>query len=151
MKRFIFKLENVLHYRVTLETLAKSAYQEALRVLNIEKNTLENFMTARLELMKSYDIKAGTVVYAETLMFLARYTVQLANLIEQQKKIVLEKEAIAREKFQEWNKRRMDVKVITKLKEKRWKEYLKEIDKEDQKFQDEIFIAKKIKIAKGEI
>jgi flagellar FliJ protein len=150
MKRFKFKLENVLNYRVTLETLAKNAYQEALRVLNLERETLRRLLTLRRELMKSYDIKAGTIVYPETLTFLARYTVQLTHLIEQQKKTVLEKEEIAKEKFEEWNRRRMDVKVIERLKEKRWKEYLREMDKEDQKFQDEIFIAKTIREAKGE-
>jgi flagellar protein FliJ len=151
MKRFKFKLENVLNYRITLEGLAKNAYQEALRVLNIEKVTLQKFLHTRLELMKSYDIKAGTVVSPETLTFLARYTVQLAHLIENQKQVVVEKEGITREKFLDWNQKRMDVKVIERLKEKRWKEYLKEIDKEDQKFQDEVFIAKKIRAAKVEI
>jgi len=145
MKRFKFKLENVLNYRITLEELAKNAYQESLRILNIEKETLQSFHNARLELMKSYNIKAGTTIDPETLVFVARYTVQLTHLIEKQTEIVLEKENIAREKFQDWNQKRMDVKVIEKLKEKRWKEYLIEAEKEDQKFQDEIFLSKKIR------
>lgn len=149
MKRFKFKLENVLEYRVTLETLAKNAYQEALRVLNIERDNLLHLFNLRKELMNSYNIKAGDVVQPETLMFLSRYTVQLAHLIERQTIVVTEKEEISKEKLQDWTKKRMDLKVIERLKEKKWKEYLKEIDKEDQKFQDEIFIAKKVNEVRG--
>lgn len=149
MKRFKFKLENVLEYRVTLETLAKNAYQEALRILNIERDNLLHLFNLRKELMNSYNIKAGEVVQPETLMFLSRYTVQLVHLIDRQTLVVTEKEEISKEKLQDWTKKRMDLKVIERLKEKKWKEYLKEIDKEDQKFQDEIFIAKKINEVRG--
>ncbi len=37
------------------------------------------------------------------------------------------------------------MKVIKRLEEKKWKEYLREVDKEEQKFQDEIFIAKTVR------
>ncbi|MGE5343616.1 MAG: flagellar export protein FliJ [Candidatus Omnitrophota bacterium] len=145
MKRFKFKLENVLNYRVTLEGLAKNAYQEALRVLNIEKEALHKLQTVKQALTQSYNIQAGAVVSPETLTLLSRYAVQLSHLIEKQTQVVADKQAIATEKFQEWNRKRMDVKVIERLKEKKWHEYLSEMDKEDQKFQDEIFIAKTIR------
>jgi|GEM_PF-420728 len=145
MKRFIFKLEGVLKYRITIETLAKNAYQDALRILNIEKEKLKNLQHDLSNLLQAYNIQAGSVVYSENLAFLAKCTLQLSHLIEQQKKTIKEKESIARKKFQEWNRKRMDLKVIERLKEKKWKEYLIEMDKEDQKFQDEIFLAKKIR------
>jgi flagellar FliJ protein len=145
MRRFNFKLENVLNYRITLERLAKSAYQEALRVLNTQKDFLLQLENTRKELMQSYNIKAGTVVHPETLTFISRYTIQLIQLMERQKKIIAESEEIAKTKFDKWNHTRKDVKVIERLKEKKWQEYLRETDKEDQKFQDEIFIAKKIR------
>ena len=96
MKRFKFKLENVLEYRVTLETLAKNAYQEALRILNIERDNLLHLFNLRKELMNSYNIKAGEVVQPETLMFLSRYTVQLVHLIDRQTLVVTEKEEISK-------------------------------------------------------
>lgn len=145
MKRFVFKLENVLKYRHTMENLAKTAYREALRLLNIEKDKLMQLLDSRHALMQAYNIKAGSIVHPEELNFLARYTLQLTHLIEQQRTVIKTKEEISREKFLEWNKKRMDVKVMERLKEKRWQEYLREIDKEDQKFQDEIFIAKTIR------
>lgn len=145
MKRFVFKLENVLKYRHTIESLAKTAYREALRVLNIEKDKLSQLLDNRHQLMQAYNIKAGSIVHPEELNFLARYTLQLAHLIEQQRTVIKTREEISQEKFLEWNKKRMDVKVMEQLKEKRWKEYLREMDKEDQKFQDEIFIAKTIR------
>lgn len=145
MRRFNFKLENVLKYRITLENLAKSAYQEALRLLNREKDFLLNLQNTKKELMQAYNIKAGTIVHPETLFFITRYNSQLLQLIERQKQIIAENERITREKFDEWNQKRKDAEVIERLKEKKWQAYLREADKEDQKFQDEIFIAKKIR------
>jgi flagellar protein FliJ len=145
MKRFTFKLENVLRYRHTVEGLAKNAYQEALQYLNIEKEKLANLETNREKLMKQFNYEAGTVVQPEMLTFLAKYSMQLAHIIELQKKVVDKKNEAAQEKFREWNRKRMDVKVMERLKEKKWNEYRLEADKEDQKFQDEIFIAKKIR------
>jgi flagellar protein FliJ len=150
MKRFTFKLENVLHYRVTLENLAKSAYQEALRLLNMEKERLLTLEHIKTDLMQGYNIKPGTVVHPETLSFIARYTSQLLYLIERQKHLIQEKESLARDSFETWNQKRKDVKVIERLKEKKWKEYLRESEKEDQKFQDEIFIAKTIRQREAE-
>jgi len=145
MRRFKFKLENVLKYRLTLESLAKNAYSEALHALNKEKNQLRELQKTKDDLMQAYNIKAGSVIHPDTLTFISKYTSQLLILIERQNNIIKEKENILNKKFQEWNKTRKDVKVIERLKEKKWKEYLKEADKEDQKFQDEIFIAKKIR------
>jgi flagellar FliJ protein len=130
---------------MTLENLAKNAYQEALRLFNREKDFLLNLQNTKKELMQAYNIKAGTVVHPETLTFIARYTSQLLQLIERQKQIIAENEQITKEKFEEWNQKRKDAKVIERLKEKKWQAYLREADKEDQKFQDEIFIAKKIR------
>jgi flagellar FliJ protein len=145
MRRFNFKLENVLKYRVTRENLAKNAYQEALRILNAEKDHLINLENTKTELMQAYNIKAGTVVHPDTLIFIARYTSQLLQLIERQKHIIMENEQRVKETFDEWNQKRRDVKVIERLKEKKWQAYLREADKEDQKFHDVIFIAKKIR------
>jgi flagellar FliJ protein len=130
---------------MTLENLAKSAYQEALRLLNREKDFLLNLQNTKKELMQAYNIKAGTIVHPETLTFITRYNSQLLQLIEQQKQIIAENERITKEKFDEWNQKRKDAEVIERLKEKKWQAYLREADKEDQKFQDEIFIAKKIR------
>jgi flagellar protein FliJ len=145
MKRFQFKLENVLKYRVTLEGLAKNEYREALRQLNIERDSLQHYLDNRQKLSHFYDIKPGAIVKPEMLAFVARYTTQLSNLIEMQKTIINEKEAFANEKFQVWNTKRKDVKVVEKLKGKKWQQYLREVAKEDQVFQDEIFIAKHIR------
>lgn len=145
MKRFKFKLENVLKYRITLENLAKNSYSEALRVLNTEKDRLNHLENSKKRLMLAYNIKAGSIATPETLEFISRFASQLVHLIEQQKKVIAEKERVANKKFQEWNKKRKDVRIIEQLKEKKWKEYLRDIEKEEQKFQDEIFIAKRVR------
>lgn len=145
MKRFTFKLENVLKYRETLENLAKNEYREALRRLNIEKEKLLDYQRRKDRLKSAYNLEAGSIIDPEMLTFLTTYTGQLLYLIDKQKTAVLQKEKIAKKKFEEWNGKRKDVKVIKRLEEKKWKEYLREADKEEQKFQDEIFIAKTVR------
>jgi len=141
MKRFTFKLETVLKYRETLENLAKIEYREALRLLNIEKEKLLDYQQRRDRLKSAYNLDAGSIVDPEMLTLLTDYTGQLLYLIDKQKTAVLKKEKIAKKKFEEWDGKRKDVKVIKRLEEKKWDEYLREADKEEQKFQDEIFIA----------
>lgn len=145
MKRFVFKLETVLKYRETLEKMAKNAYSEAQRLLNIEKDKLLALETKRDNLKAAYNVKAGAVVLPEVLSFLSIYSAQLLYLIGLQKRVTQEKEQTAKEKFADWNRKRKDVKIIKRLEEKKWQEYLKQVDKEEQKFQDEIFIAKTVR------
>lgn len=136
MRRFVFKLENDLQYRKTLEDMAKNAYQGALRFLNIEKNYLQDLQKKQHELMQAYNIKASKVTHPDALSFLTRYSLQLVNLIEHQEHVIQEKETIAREKFREWNQTRMDVEEMERLKEREKNEYQGEADKETQKFQE---------------
>lgn len=145
MKRFVFKLENVLKYRITVEELAKNDYRNAQMILNLEREKLQRFQEQQHQLSQYYNIKAGAVVQAEMLLFVARCAAQLAELVRLQQDIIKKKEKIAAEKLQVWQQKRQDVKVVEKLKEKKWTHYLREVDKEDQKFQDEIYIAKKIR------
>ncbi|MDQ1351435.1 MAG: Flagellar FliJ protein [Acidobacteriota bacterium] len=145
MKRFVFKLETVLKYRETLEKLAKNAYSEAQHLLNIEKDKLRTLETKRDNLKAAYNIKTGEAALPEVLSFLSTYSTQLLYLIRHQKKVTQEKELAAQEKFNDWNRKRKDVKIIKRLEEKKWQEYLKQVDKEEQKFQDEIFIAKTVR------
>jgi flagellar protein FliJ len=145
MKRFVFKLETVLRYRETLEKMAKNAYSEAQHLLNIEKEKLLVLETKRDNLKAAYNLKAGDAAQPEILSFLSIYNTQLLYLIRQQKRITQEKEKAAKEKFDEWNLKRKDVKVIKRLEEKKQQEYLRQVDKEEQKFQDEIFIAKTVR------
>jgi flagellar FliJ protein len=151
MKRFKFKLENVLKYRATLEDLAKNEYRDALRILNIERDKLQRYLENRRQLGRFYDVKPGAVIHPDMLAFVARYTTQLASLIHMQKNIIKEKESIANDKFQAWNIKRKDVKVVEKLKEKKWQQYKREMDKADQIFQDEIYIAKQIRESRENI
>ncbi len=145
MKRFDFKLKNVLKYRETLENLAKNAYREALGYLNMEKQKLAVLEQQRTELITVYRVKAGDIIDPGRMEFITNCTIQLLALIGKQTEVIREKEEIAREKLNDWNEKRKDVKVIKRLEEKKWTEYLREADKEEQKFQDEVFIAKTVR------
>ncbi len=92
MKRFRFKLDNVLKYRETLENLAKNEYREALRLLNIEKEKLLDLRQRQDRLKAAYDIEPGSIIDPEMLTFLTMYTGQLLFLIDKQKVEILQKE-----------------------------------------------------------
>ncbi|MCP5106257.1 MAG: flagellar export protein FliJ [bacterium] len=145
MKKFVFKLNSVLKYRETLESLAKNDYREALRLLNIEKDRLLELKKKREALKTAYDLKVGAVVSPEVLSFISIYSAQLLYLTGKQEETIFAHEKTAKEKFDTWNHRRKDVKVMKRLEEKKWKEYLREADKEEQKFQDEVFLAKTVR------
>jgi len=147
VKKFKFKLESVLKFRVTLEELAKNEYREAMGLVNLEKNKLAEMEASRAALHQFYNVKAGSIVHPEMLSFIGKYSQQLNGLMRLQGKVIEEKEAFAGEKLAVWKKKRQDVKLVERLKEKKIKEYMLEMDKEDQKFQDDIFISKKVREA----
>ena len=100
MKRFTFQLENVLKYRETLENLAKNNYREALRLLNIEKDKLLTLQKRRDALKSAYKPEIGSIIDPDTLTFISNYTGQLLFLMDKQKKAIVDKEKIAKSKFE---------------------------------------------------
>ncbi len=148
MKKFKFKLANVLKYRETLEQLAKQEYRDAVQVVNRERDKLVELRNQQNSMKSVFNIEAGAVVDPEMLSMASFYMGRLFALMEEQKKIIAQKEIILQEKFKAWNEKRKEVKVIKRLEEKQWSTYQREVDKEDQKIQDELFIAKKLMMAR---
>jgi flagellar protein FliJ len=145
MKRFQFKLQTVLRYRETLEGLAENAYREALLRLNQARSQRDELGARHARLLLFFNLGAGAAVDVRMLQFVNRAVGQLLELIERQRQVILSCEAVAAEKLQAWRKRRQETEVIRRLKQKRWQEYQRQVEKEDQKLQDDIFLAKKVR------
>jgi flagellar export protein FliJ len=143
MKKFKFKLAQVLKYRLLLENIAKTAYQESLSDLQEKINKLNDLGMKRLSASRGLNIKKGAEINPQTLEFISLYVKQLSHLIEIQKEIIVKQRHITEEKLAEWTMKRKDSKVIKKLEEKQKREYIKMAEKEEQKFLDDIFLAKK--------
>lgn len=144
MKKFKFKLAQVLKYRLLLEDIAKSAYQDSLLDLQLKVNKLNDMETKRLSVRKGLNIKKGALIDPQTIEFVSIYIKQLTFLIEIQKDVIEQQKIITEKKLSEWTLKRKDSKVIKKLEEKQKKEFIEMSEKEEQKFLDEIYLAKKI-------
>lgn len=149
MKRFRFKLQTVMKYRELREDLARNAYEEALSALHRQQAILEGYRRRRDELMRVYDVSAGRTVDAAVFHLTNRHITQLLYLIEHQLEVVAECQAEVERCFHEWTERRREAEVIRRLREKQWRLYLRESDKEEQKFQDDVFIARKVREMQG--
>ncbi len=145
MKKYKYKLETVLKYRMVLEKLAKNDYLKELSRLNFEKEKLLNLINVKNEIIENFDPSNKEKFNSDELVFFNNYLKQLLYLIEEQKKVIEEHNEVVKEKFNEWNEKRKGVKVLEKLKEKDFKLWLKEFDKEEQKFVDEVFIGKYVR------
>ncbi len=142
MKKFKFKLAQVLKYRLLLEDIAKSAYKESLLNLHQKMNKLNDMESKRINVRKGLNIKKGMQIDPQIIEFVSIYVKQLTFLIEIQKDAILQQRKITEVKLSEWTLRRKDSKVIKKLEEKQKREYIEMSEKEEQKFLDEIFLAK---------
>ncbi len=138
MKKFKFKLQSVLKYRKTLEEIAKNEYAIALSNSHNCRTEIEILKNNKKESFSSYrlDNNGDTRLY-----FLALQNItSLDNLIAK-KMILLEKlNQIALDKLKIWQKSKEQLEIIEKLKEKKFNQYKKEIELEEQKFQAENFI-----------
>ena len=139
MKRFQFKLQTLLEIRMAKEKEIQSELSRLINIQNIERIKQEEFRSKIAEEHNKFNnkIKDGKYSYSEALMF-ERF-VDFANkvIVNAQDKIDSMEPEIhnVREKLLEATKEK---KVIEKLKEKRWKEYQYEFNREIQKEQDDM-------------
>jgi len=143
MKKFKFKLAQVLRYRLLLEDIAKSAYQASLSELQNRINKLKELEHEQITVRKGLVIKKGTKISVQILEFISIYVKQLNFLIDIQTDLINQQEIITKEKLEDWTMRRKDSKVIKNLEEKQKREYIDASEKEEQRFLDDIFLARK--------
>ncbi len=71
MKKFKFKLAQVLKYRLILEGVAKTAYQEALLDLQKKITKLNDLENKQINVRKGLSIKKGSQVDPKVLEFIS--------------------------------------------------------------------------------
>jgi flagellar export protein FliJ len=142
MKRFVFKLETVLHYRIRLEGLAEHEYRRAQAELNQARERLVELQTLRLDLLRRHEVRPGAVADVGWLEMLSRCAGQLLELSERQKGIIGECEKEVARRLEAWHRCRRDAEVIRRLREKKHRLWLRESERDEQVTQDDLFIAK---------
>ncbi len=143
MRRFVFHLETLLGYRQRLEGLAENEYRRALAERNQARERLREIEQSRAALLRRHEVRPGAVADVRWLELLSRCAAQLRDLGERQASVVLERDAEAEQRLADWHRRRRDAEVIRRLKQKKRAAWVREAEREEQKTQDDLFIAKK--------
>jgi flagellar FliJ protein len=149
MKRFEFRLQRLLQIRETKEKEIQNELARLVSIQNMERMKQEQYRRGIAEQQAKFTgkIKAGRYSYSEAVMF-ERYVDFAQNVIrDQQKRIEAMEPEIrkVRERLVEASRER---KVVERLKERRWNEYLydvnREISKENDDANSQIFYRKKL-------
>lgn len=137
-RRFDFRLEPVLSYRKMLEEKAKRNFAMARKEVLLQNIKVLNLMTeqekCKIELR---NLKVGKV----DMPALRQQEAYLNGLIRKiakaydELKVLMDKEGQRRKELSDATKQ---ARVIERLKERRYKEYLYEVAREEQKVLDEV-------------
>jgi len=121
MKRFTFRLEKVLQLRKFKENECKLALGQAISALNIIENDIKT--TA----MKKHNAIEQRFISPQDMASWDLYVLRLEQEAEKLAQKAAQAEIVVEEKRSLYIEAQKDVKAIEKLKEKRQKEYRKEM------------------------
>lgn len=137
-KKFNFKLQNVLDLKKFKSDLLYQSLSKLLIELAAEMDELKKFMAefekTRNRLIREMlgnDSKGTIFYYRDYLDFLDSEITRKKNMVSIMEEVILKKR-------QEIAKAEKEKKVVEKLKEKRFKQYNKDLDLKQQKNSDEI-------------
>ncbi len=143
MKRFKFPFDTLLTYRINIEKQKKEEWAKAKMERVKAEERLEQIYREERERREYLESLMEGELDLRIFQLVQRYIAQLIRLEKVQAKIVEEKKKIESEKLKEWIEARKAKKVLENYREKKWKEYLYELDKEEQKMVDDLFLNSK--------
>ncbi len=143
MKRFKFSLETLLKYRIIMEKKKKEDWERAKKERVKAEERLKQIYREERERREQLESLMEGEIDLKLFNLTQRYIGQLMRLEKIQSKIVEEKKKIEEEKLKEWIEARKSKKVLENYREKKWREYVYELDKEEQKIVDDIFLNSK--------
>ena len=138
MAKFLYKLQNILSIKVSLETQSKTAYAEASNKLDIEETNLNNLLKKRLEYEEQCRQLSKAILDIPSIQRCNRAMDITKELIKKQ--IVTVKVAeknldLARNRLNNAMKER---KTYEKLKENSFEVFMKDLNSEEKKEIDEL-------------
>ncbi len=139
---FVFKLQGLLNWKKNLEELAQMRLAEKLKQLQAEEEEIQRLIKQRSAYQQELREKSvqGLNV-GEYLTYQNYFETSLKDLLfrEEQKKITLREIEVEREKLIAFTKQR---KILEKLKEKRLRKFMYELEQEDRTKNDERVISR---------
>ncbi len=136
MKRFVFRLQRVLDIRLREEELARNEVAKANGEYQLELSKLRHLESERERVRNSMSM-FGTIP-AEYFLNYQRFVEGINFKIEEQKKVVAEKREILQKAVDKLKDAVVKRKVLEKLKERKYKEYMKEFIREEDKMLSDV-------------
>jgi flagellar FliJ protein len=133
MERFDFKLQKVLDFRINIEEKKKEEFVAGQKNLLRQQDILSNLISQR-DKTANASTSFKTVLEYQTLV---RYLDMMTKRINVQREKVIEAREVLEQKNQELIRSISDRKVLDKLKEKAKQEYDFEVEKTEQKMNDD--------------
>ena len=135
-KRFQFRLEKVLQYRQTI----KAEKKKELMIANNELLEQERHLAELEEALSQNEMAARRPMSAGEVSLFSQYSTRLRKEIEHQKLHVERAEQVAEEARNAYIEASKDSESLEKLKDKKHAEYRVYLEKEHEKFLDELTI-----------
>ncbi len=138
MAKFIYKMQSLLNIKAQMEDNMKNELGKAVRKLEFEKGILKSIEDDRGKYINRFNSESGRGIQVEKLK---KYTEYISHLND---KIGRQKENINFAKKSVDNYRELLIKVVRerkileKLKEKRYQDFVKQQLKEEQRLTDEV-------------
>ena len=139
---FVFKLQGLLNWKKNLEELSQMRLAEKLKQLQVEEREIQELMKQRSSYYLELQGKSVRgLKAAEYLTYQHYFERSLQDLLlrEEKKKITLHEAEAEREKLVALSKQR---KILEKLKEKRFRKFMYESEREERSKTDERVISR---------
>ena len=138
MAKFRFRFASNLRVKQRVEEQKELEYGKALAALELEKQRKEIMVTERENAILSFRESVNKRITPYDLQLKNNYLALLKENIIKQEKVIIKAEEAAELKRQELVEAMTERKILDKLKEKDYEEFVKEERLNEQKIQDEI-------------
>ncbi len=138
MNRFVFKLEPLYDYRQRLEEASQREFSEALLLLEEEERKLIELQNSYIKGCEDLDRLKEEGGQAEELGMYGAYFYGLKKHISEQQQIIESARQLFEARRSELEEATKEKKVVETLKEKSYDQYVKDLDKAEQKENDDL-------------
>ncbi len=143
LRRFKFRLQSVLNLKEKKLEDERMALAQILRVLEDQKDTLLSLNDKKEQIEKSFDnANKEAALDIQNIVNARNYLEKISNEIKTQFEIIKKTQIELDEQTQKVNEAYKELKVLEKLKEKQYEEFLKEFRQNETKELDDIVISR---------
>ena len=143
MRRFKFRLQSVLNLKEKKLEDERMALAQILGVLEDQKDTLLSLNDKKEQIEKSFDnANKEAALDIQNIVNARNYLEKISNEIKTQFEIIKKTQIELDEQTQKVNEAYKELKVLEKLKEKQYEEFLKEFRQNETKELDDIVISR---------